>query len=733
MNQSKKHLARLTAFMLVAGMSVPYVLPADVQVKELNVSAEEVASELSAADLFISNPVESKNCTSYFDGSSSFQMNGRTYYQGITFENRDPVIVFDVENVNSISFTPGMMDDQGYNSETIIIYKDDVPEEVKITSDIMYDERTIDVSGCKTLKICSEDGYTAFALAEISIDGVSPARKFELPEYKDTADLINRAYNKKEIYETYDGTQTLEHFNMTGRTYYQGISLDRDDSCFMMNVENLSALSFTIGHIDDKSMEEAEISIFLDNKLYKNKTIKWAGGYPLRENAEMTIPVSDVKTVRICKSGWGSVAIANIQADELGNPNKYTDNYVLSPYSDSVTLMNSFYDLKSFTEVYDGSGEKQPFHMSGRLYSQGCKFTGMSLNVENVDTISFDLGHIDNDYTTNEGDSKLIIKIDNKPQEPINLSPDMLVETHTIPVSGAKTISFYIDSYYTKYAIGNIIADKIAPDNAYEIPAYETPEDFIDFAYDLVVAEKHTDEFNTFSMNGIDNCYGITLSDNESQAVFNVENLGSVSFTAGIVGNYPETDRDSKIEVYVDNKNVRTIDMKYGMPSEAVTLNVSNASKLRVRKLGYYFTCGLTDFKFSEEAPAEVTPVPTEEPSPTTEATPTAAPTEEPSPTTAASPTAAPTAEPTTDPTSAATVPTVVPSPSPKPLADLTGDGKASTSDVRTLIKSIIGEVELTDEQKIASDLDGDGKVDSVDAVLYLKRVVETVAEKEYR
>ncbi|MBR3535304.1 MAG: hypothetical protein IKN85_05695 [Oscillospiraceae bacterium] len=728
MNQSKKHLARLTAFMLVAGMSVPYVIPADVQVKELNVSAEEAASELSAADLFISNPVESKNCTSYFDGSSSFQMNGRTYYQGITFENRDPVIVFDVENVNSISFTPGMMDDQGYNSETIIIYKDDVPEEVKITSDIMYDERTIDVSGCKTLKICSEDGYTAFALAEISIDGVSPARKFELPEYKDTADLINRAYNKKEIYETYDGTQTLEHFNMNGRTYYQGISLDRDDSFFMMNVENLSALSFTIGHIDDKSMEEAEISIFLDNKLYKNKTIKWAGGYPLRENAEMTIPVSDVKTVRICKSGWGSVAIANIQADELGNPNKYTDNYVLSPYSDSAALMNRFYDLGSFTKVYDGSGIQQPFQMGGRLYNQGCLLGNASLNVENVDTISFDLGHIDNNYRTNEGEYELIIKIDNKPQEPIKLSPDMLVENHTVDVSGAKTLSFSIDSYYNYYGIGNIIADTIAPDNTFEIPAYDTPEDFIDFAYDLVSAEKHTDEFNTFSMNGKDS-YGITLSSDKSQAVFNVEKLGAVSFTAGVLDNDTDGDYTSTLEVYVDNKKVKTIELKHGMPAETYTFNVSEVSKLRVKKVSNWLDCGLTDFVLSAEAPAVSSEDPIDEPSPeaavpTATAEPTTAPT---------SSTAEPTAVPAQPSAPASTEPTAVPSPSPKPLADLTGDGKASTSDVRTLIKSIIGEIELTDEQKIASDLDGDGKVDSVDAVLYLKRVVETVAEKEYR
>ena len=78
MNQSKKHLARLTAFMLVAGMSVPYALPGGMNVKETTVMAEDSAVAPSTVDEFVLNPTDKSYCTPIFDadGKNSFNMDG---------------------------------------------------------------------------------------------------------------------------------------------------------------------------------------------------------------------------------------------------------------------------------------------------------------------------------------------------------------------------------------------------------------------------------------------------------------------------------------------------------------------------------------------------------------------------------------------------------------------------------------------------------------------------------
>jgi hypothetical protein len=84
---------------------------------------------------------------------------------------------------------------------------------------------------------------------------------------------------------------------------------------------------------------------------------------------------------------------------------------------------------------------------------------------------------------------------------------------------------------------------------------------------------------------------------------------------------------------------------------------------------------------------------------------------------------------PTTAPTASAE-PTATPAPTtaPKPLPDLSGDGEATTSDVRMIMKAIVGKIQFTAEQQSAADLDGDGKLSSVDAVIYLKKVVAAAA-----
>ena len=55
---------------------------------------------------------------------------------------------------------------------------------------------------------------------------------------------------------------------------------------------------------------------------------------------------------------------------------------------------------------------------------------------------------------------------------------------------------------------------------------------------------------------------------------------------------------------------------------------------------------------------------------------------------------------------------------------DVDGDGKISAADALEVLKAVVGNVTLTDEQKVLADVDGDQKVSSVDALTILKKVV---------
>lgn len=56
---------------------------------------------------------------------------------------------------------------------------------------------------------------------------------------------------------------------------------------------------------------------------------------------------------------------------------------------------------------------------------------------------------------------------------------------------------------------------------------------------------------------------------------------------------------------------------------------------------------------------------------------------------------------------------------------DVDGDGTASSSDARTVLRAAVALEKLTDEQKKAADMDGDGKITSADARLILRGAVD--------
>ena len=853
MNQSKKHLARLTAFMLVAGFAVPYAIPADQQVKESTVTAADTAdaSLLSATDLFVGNPTEMKRCTFYNDGSKSFRMNGSSFQQGVilnentynevahviydvtgkenitmTFGHVDssgsesseisifiddeltdkftltpnaplkdveikpaggsklriertgqntkyafgdvtvdgvksvlPVtspkytsaatfmsagfnnirstvydgtntekyfklngrqyfqgvilgngtyekgagISYNVENINSISFSLCHLDNSNSESDEVLVYYDDqLQERYPLKKGELVQEVTLDVKDVKVIRFATTKAYTRYAVANITVDEFAPEKNYTVPAYKNIATLLSTIYNGYRS-TSYDGSSAAVSFNMNGRSYHQGIVLGdgtyQEGASVTLNVENLKSIEFTVGHVDGSEMKDGEIQVFLDNELKE----KWPQPFnaPL---ADYKLDVSEASTLTITKPGsYARYAVANIKADELTSKSTFS----IPEYKNSAVLMTSSYDSYRATS-YDGLSAATTFNMGGRKYRQGFVLgdgsyndgSALSLNVENLKTLSFDLGHVDN---SNTSESTLKILLDNVVVSKETLTYDMQVKKCTLDVSEAKNVRFIKSGTQSKYAIGDLVADELTPKNEKIIPEYESAEKFIDSAYDSYRIEKYLgdNKFNSFTMDGAKYDQGITMGEsgyNEgARAVFNVENVSSVSFT---VGSLNENNKDSSLEVYIDNEKFDTVSLTGTMKNVDRTYDVSGASRLMIFKSGAQSVYGLGNFSFIEGTAAvpvdpSIIPIPT--------VTPTLEPTSE------------PTSEPTTEPQPTATA---------SPVKDINGDGKTTPADARMILKAVIKTLELTDEQKQAADANGDGKLDSLDAVIYLKSVV---------
>ena len=60
---------------------------------------------------------------------------------------------------------------------------------------------------------------------------------------------------------------------------------------------------------------------------------------------------------------------------------------------------------------------------------------------------------------------------------------------------------------------------------------------------------------------------------------------------------------------------------------------------------------------------------------------------------------------------------------------DVNGDGKIDVSDAIMVLRNIVGLVELTPAQELATDVNGDGKIDVSDAIMILRYIVGLITE----
>ncbi len=615
MNFSKKTLSRIVACTLIAGLAAPYTILDALH----TVNSSVYAVDASASDVFIGTPLDSVRCSLYTDGEKSFNMNGRTYYQGIVMGDGtytdNAEISYNVEGTETISFDLGHIDNTDESKAEFSIYLDEVLEDkFTLSCSQPIENYELKTSGASKLRIARTGDLSKYALANVTVDGVAPSTTCTIPEYKTTAAFLGSNYDCVRS-STYDGFSNENFFMMNGRQYYQGIVMGdgsyNDNAYISFNVENVKTLSFSLGHIDDSDSGSAEFSVYLDNVLEDKLT--------LSQNeliSTYTLDVSNASTVRIFRNGdCSKYGIADISVDDLAPATTYST----PTYKTSATFVNSIYDNYR-TKIYDGYSSAISFNMNGRSYYQGIVLgdgsyndnSAFSVNVENLKTISFTLGHVDN---SDASSSEFCVYIDNVLEDKFTLSQNEPLKEYSIDVSKASTLRIFRNGDCSQYALADIKADELTPKNSYSVPQYKNSAAVTGGIYDNFRTSVYDGISGSvfFNMAGRKYFQGIILGDGSynDDAAFslNVENLKTISFDLGHVDDSAEN--ECELSVYLDNEMVDKIKMTRNMLIEPYTLDVADSSTLRIIRNGDCSKYALGDITADELNPKNLHSVPT--------------------------------------------------------------------------------------------------------------------------
>ncbi len=571
-----------------AASTIQLMVPADNYYCFGDISVDGIVTEntcdipdYTTSELFVQSAYDTENFDAYNGTTASeyFNMAGRSYYQGVIFGSYyDSAATFNVENVDSITFTVGHRDNKGGDETGAIdLYLDGAwSQSIDVSLHMLCTEYTIDVSAASTLRILvPSDNYYGFG--DITVDGIAVQNPHVVPEYADSESFVMSYYNT-ENFDAYDGTAGTNYFNMAGRSYYQGVVLGSYyDSAATFNVENVDSLTFTVGHRDNKGGDETgTIDLYLDGK--------WSQSIDVSLHmlcTEYTIDVSGASTFRIYVPADNYYGFGDITVDGIAVQNPH----VVPEYVTSESFVKSYYDPENFV-AYDGSTGNSYFNMAGRSYYQGVVFgsyydSAATFNVENVDSITFTVGHRDNKGGDEVGTIELYM--DGKWVQNIDVSREMLCTEYTIDVSAASTLRVYVpaDNYY---GLGDISVDGIAVSKVHAVPDYTTSESFVTSFYDTANFDAYdgTTGTNYFNMAGRSYYQGLIFgSYYDSAASFNVENLESVTFSIGHRDN-KGGNAEGTIEIYLDGKWAQSIDVNAKMLCTEYTIDVSAASTMKI-------------------------------------------------------------------------------------------------------------------------------------------------------
>ena len=561
----------------------------------------EEKEEALTAESFLADGYDAKNATIYSDGSKTFNMNGRTYSNGVVFSGQysyqasTATISYNTEDISSLSWVWGHLDNTSMTGATVSIYYDDVlMEKYALSSDMLQQEYSVDVSEVSVFKISvAFDRDAKYAMADVTVDDMRPATSPKVPEYKSIASFTGSSYNYRN-YSTFSAVSDLEASRINGRYYYQGIifngqySYQTSQAVANFNTENVNSISCLWGHIDNTSMTNATVSVYHDNVL----TDKFAlsSTMPI---TPYTVDVSATAELRFvidfdrdAKFAMTDITIDSVKTAKTGKAPTYKTPEMF--ISDGYNRVNTSY----FSAVSDLEAKR----VNGRYYYQGLIFSGaysytssnsiIDFNVENIDSISGTLGHVDNTAMTN---AVLSVYKDGVLTEKVELSCHILPQKITVDTKDCKNLRLSVaHEENAKFVLADISMNDTEAKKTHTVPDYKDSKAFVTSAFDAYNTSSFNlvSELDAYTING-EKCYnGILFSGvysyapSTSSVNFNTENINSISWTWGHVDNSPLT--NAKASIYIDRVLVEEIELTSGMTPQKQVLDVSDASRLRI-------------------------------------------------------------------------------------------------------------------------------------------------------
>ncbi|MBR1507164.1 MAG: S-layer homology domain-containing protein [Eubacterium sp.] len=523
------------------------------------------------------------------DKRNAFKMNGRTYYNGMIFSGyytNDCDASFNVENVNTLSFTVGHVDDSAEsNSEIEIYYDNKYNDSIVLSSHMPLVNMTLDVTDVSVVRfrMTTSNGSGVYGIADFKVDS-NTSKKYVVPEYEDIDYFINSGFTSGGI-EKKTSDDKRNAFRMNGRTYYNGIILNgyyTNNCTTSMNVENYNTVSFTVGHVDDRSESDSTLKVFLDEKT--ELTLNLTATMNL---SEYTINVANASVIRFAlttSNGSGVYGIANFKIDNLTSK-----KFTIPVYGDVDLFLNSAFTCGN-QDVRLSDDVANAFNMDGRTYYNGFILNGYytnnckaCFNVENVNRLSFVLGHVDN---ASRSDATLIVYLDDKLYDRYDLRWHMSLLPVTVDVSSSSTVRFSLSTSNGSgsYGIAGISLDSTTS-KACLVPEYSDTNSFLTQSFSREGTEIRTndDRINSYNMNGQTYYDGVLFNGyytNNCCASFNVERLSQITFTIGHVDDKPGS--AATLYIYRDNELYTTIDLTSTMAVRQFTLPVSSTSLLRI-------------------------------------------------------------------------------------------------------------------------------------------------------
>lgn len=368
---------------------------------------------------------------------SYFNVNGRSYYNGIVFttytNNTIGSASFNTENCDKLSFGVGKVDSGNAVSGVLNIYYDNVlKESMKLEPYMNAKKIELDVKDVSNVRAEVDIRASKYAFIDITADDIPVDMPATSPEYKASKELLEKMYGYSggELRVYTDSLET-DSFKMSGRTYYDGFTITQGGSDnglkvynICMNVENIDKISWDTGFVDDADyFHESMLNVYLDNEIVDKIDLNRNMGIH-----ECSYDVSKASTLRLefNINSYSAYGIGNLKADKL----KTDMAPVIPKYKNVGELLDAGYN-RNRVEIFDGKEpDTRSFTMGGKQYDTGIKMMGsrsnssfISFNTENVDGLKFTMVY------QSDSTAKLSIYKDNE------LYQDIIVNHLSEPVA----------------------------------------------------------------------------------------------------------------------------------------------------------------------------------------------------------------------------------------------------------------------------------------------------------